>query len=128
MARILFVDDDVLTLELMGRLVDLLGHEAVLCSIGAMAPEMACQKKPNLILVDLNLSDKDGLDVIVDLQQLPATAQIPIFVLSAGISPKISEAASRAGAWGCLEKPLSLDVLNQVIKTHAVNQVVKNAL
>jgi len=121
MARILFVDDDVLTLELMGRLVGLLGHEAVLCSIGAQAPEIACQEKPGLILVDLSLSDKDGLDVITELHQLPATARIPVFVLSAGISPKISEAAARAGAWGCLEKPLSLDVLNQVIKKHALN-------
>jgi CheY-like chemotaxis protein len=121
MARILFVDDDVLTLELMGRLVELLGHQAILCSIGGQAPQMACLEKPNLILVDLSLADRDGLDVISDLHRLPATSGTPVFVLSAGISPKVSEAAAQAGAWGCLEKPLSLDVLNQVIKKHALN-------
>ncbi len=121
MARILFVDDDVLTLNLMGRVTELLGHEAILSSSASSALEMADQENPNLIMVDLSLPDRDGIEVIQALHQSPVTAATPVFVLSAGIASKTAEAAKVAGAAGCIEKPLSLDVLNQVIKTYVKN-------
>ncbi|HVP21041.1 MAG TPA: response regulator [Anaerolineaceae bacterium] len=121
MARILFIDDDVLTLNLMGRVTELLGHEALLSSSAASALEMAAQENPSLIMVDLSLPDRDGIEVIQALRQSPATANTPVFVLSAGIASKTAEAAKVAGAEGCLEKPLSLDVLSRVIKNYIRN-------
>ena len=121
MARILFLDDDMLTLQLMQRITGLLGHEAILCSTAAEAFKMAADEKPGLILVDFNLPDSNGVEVIQNLHRHPLTAEIPIFVLSAGITSKTAEAAKNAGAQGCLEKPLSLDLLSQVIKKYALN-------
>jgi len=121
MARILFIDDDTLTLQLMQRITGLLGHEAILCSTAAEAFKMAVDEKPGLILVDFSLTDSDGIEVIQNLHRQPITAHIPILVLSAGITSKTAEAAKKAGAQGCLEKPLSLDLLSQVIKNYASN-------
>ena len=116
MTRILFIDDDILTLDLMGKVAEILGHEALLSSNASSALEMAVNEKPNLILVDLSLPDGDGIDLIQTLRSLPATAVTPVFLLSAGIASKTAEAARLAGAVGCLEKPISMDVLNRVIK------------
>lgn len=121
MTRILFIDDDLLTLELMGRVTGLLGHEAILLSIATDAVEVATREKPALIMVDFSLSALDGIEVIQNLHQSQATNEMPVFVLSAGISAKMKEAAKLAGAQGCLEKPLSLDVLSQIIKNYALN-------
>ena len=121
MTRILFIDDDILTLDLMGKVAELLGYEALLSSNASSALEIAVNDKPDLILVDLSLPDGDGIGVIQTLRSLPATAAIPVFLLSAGIASKTEEAAKLAGAEGCLEKPISLDVLNRVIKTFVKN-------
>jgi two-component system cell cycle response regulator DivK len=120
-ARILFIDDDVLTLNLMGRVTELLGHEALLSSSAAAALELAALENPSLIMVDLSLPDQDGIDVIQSLRKSPVTAATPIFVLSAGIAAKQAEAAKVAGAEGCIEKPLSMDVLTRVINTYVRN-------
>jgi CheY-like chemotaxis protein len=104
----------------MQRMSGLLGHEAILCSSASEATKMAADEKPELILVDFSLSDSDGVEVIQNLRQQPITASTPIFVLSAGISSKTAQAAKNAGATGCLEKPLSLDLLSQVIKNYAL--------
>ncbi len=117
MTRILFVDDDILTLNLMGKVAELLGHQALLSSTGCSGLEMAVSERPDLILVDLRLPDQNGIEVIHALRSLPATAETPVFLLSAGISSKTAEAARVAGAEGCLEKPIDLEQLNKVINS-----------
>ncbi len=122
MTRILFIDDDILTLDLMGRVAEILGHEALLCCSGGTGLETANREKPALILVDLRLPDQDGIEVIRALRANTATAATPVFLLSAGISAKTREAARNAGADGCLEKPINLEVLNQVLISLVKNQ------
>ena len=119
MTRILFIDDDILTLDLMGRVAEILGHEALLCCSGSTGLETAEREKPGLILVDLRLPDRDGIEVAQALRSNPATAATPVFLLSAGISAKTRQAAWEAGADGCLEKPISLEVLGQVLNSLA---------
>ncbi len=121
MTRILFIDDDILTLNLMGKVAELLGHEALLCSTGRAGLEMAENEKPGLILVDLRLLDCNGIEVIQALRAHPATAATPVYLLSAGISTRIAEAAQAAGADGCLEKPVGMEVLNRVLKSLVKN-------
>ncbi len=116
MTRILFIDDDILTLDLMGKVAELLGHEALLCSEACAGLEMAASEKPGLILVDVRLPDQDGIEVIRILRLQPETAATPMFLLSAGITAKTEEASRLAGADGCLEKPISLEVLDSLIQ------------
>ncbi len=116
MTRILFIDDDVMTLELMEKVTALLGHEAILCSTAAQAIETLSHEKPGLILVDYHLTDSDGLEFIQNMRQLPNGNDTPAYILSAGVSSKLKEDAQLAGAQGILEKPISLDLLSQVIK------------
>ncbi len=122
MTRILFIDDDILTLDLMGKVAEILGHEALLCCSGSTGLETAFSEKPGLILVDLRLPDRDGIEVIQALRSNAATAATPAFLLSAGIPAKTRQAAREAGADGCLEKPISLEVLNQVLNSLVKDQ------
>ncbi len=122
MTRILFIDDDILTLDLMGKVAEILGHEALLCSSGSAGLEMAESEKPGLILVDLRLPDLDGIEVVRALRSNAATSATPVFLLSAGIPAKTLESACAAGADGCLEKPISLEILSQVLNSLVKSQ------
>ena len=53
MARILFVDDDPLTLETLKRSIELFGHQAVLASTVEQARSLVVEQPPDLIMTDI---------------------------------------------------------------------------
>ena len=65
-------------------------------------------RRPDLILLDMQLPDVDGLALLMQLQHDPACADIPVVVVSADATPKRIEEALAAGARHYLTKPLNL--------------------
>jgi CheY-like chemotaxis protein len=118
MARILFVDDDDLTLQLMEKMANLLGHEAILSTTEVDAWTNVQDKHPDAILVDLRLRETNGLALIERMRHsLPETLNIPMYVVSAGRSSNDEEEALDVGATGFIRKPISLEQLSS-IATH----------
>ena len=115
MAVILFVDDDMATLELMGRAAEMLGHRSLLCSLSQHALAIAISQRPDLILVDHLLQDGQGCQLIETLRQQAGLRATPIYLVSAFASEKEKETARQAGADGCIEKPVSLQNLAQML-------------
>src|SRR5512146_3209178 len=111
MALILFVDDDVATLELMSKAVEMLGHQALLCSSAQDALAAAMVQRPDLILVDHQLQYGQGCQLIEILRQQAELHTTPIYLVSAYASDKEKESARQAGADDCMEKPVSLQNL-----------------
>ena len=118
MARILFVDDDPLTLETLKRSVEIFGHEAVLASPGEQVLTSIGNQPPDLILTDMNLPDMDGLSLVRNLKQNPSVAEIPVVMLSASPEIDASQAALAAGAEEFLAKPIRLQTLQDVIERY----------
>ena len=115
MASILFVDDDLMTLETLKRSVEIFGHQALQASSGEMAKVVARDQIPDLILTDLRLPDTDGLSLVRAIKGDPATVQIPIIVLSASVEVDIADACREAGAEEFIPKPVRLQVLQDLI-------------
>lgn len=118
MARILFVDDDPLTLETLKRSVELFGHEAILASSGSEAQTIAADQKPDMILTDMRLPDIDGLTLVSQLKESPELAATPVIVLSASPEIEASELALASGADEFIAKPVRLQVLQDVIQRY----------
>ena len=115
MARILFVDDDDLTLQLMEKMANLLGHEAILSTTETEAWTNVQEEHPDAVLVDLRLRDSSGLALIERLRlNLPETKQIPMYVVSAGRGSNDEEEARQVGAAGFIRKPISLEQLSSI--------------
>ena len=57
MARILFVDDDPLTLETYSHIIGFFGHKVLLASTAEQAILTAMEEKPDLLVLDMNLPD-----------------------------------------------------------------------
>ena len=118
MASILFVDDDTLTLQLMDKATQILGHQAVLSDTGRDALKAVSDQRPDLILVDINLQDMSGLAFVQKVRCLKEGAAIPIIMVSASNEIGKEELVKQAGANGYLSKPLGLDKLSNVLKVY----------
>jgi CheY-like chemotaxis protein len=115
MARILFVDDDRLTLTLLSMAAEILGHQASVVETGEAALRSAAEQAPDLIFVDHRLADVDGLVVIRSLREAPQTAAIPVVMLSAGQELDAKQAALAAGAVAFVQKPVQVQALHDII-------------
>jgi CheY-like chemotaxis protein len=115
MARVLFVDDDPLTLAILTKAAEIFGHQALLAHSGFEALQAAVEQSPDIIFIDRLLADMDGLAVIRSLQRHPGTAATPIVMLSAGQELDSREAALSAGAVAFVHKPIQLQILQEII-------------
>jgi CheY-like chemotaxis protein len=81
--RILIVDDDPAAVALMAMHVEGLASTILRADGGRAAIEMARRDHPDLILLDLMMPEVSGFDVVAALHRDPATASIPIVVVTA---------------------------------------------
>jgi two-component system cell cycle response regulator DivK len=119
MTRILFVDDDPITLKMLCKLAEMEGHDTMTADSGKMALSTATEAAPDLIILDMSMPDMDGISVIREMRARPETAQIPIVILSAGFELDAPEQVTAAGAQGYLSKPINVQELQEVIDKFA---------
>ena len=109
---VLYIEDNLSNLQLVERV---LGHRPGVRLISAMRPQLgldlAGQHHPDLILLDLHLPDMPGETVLRRLWSSPATADIPVAILSADARPALIERLLAEGVRGFLTKPLDIKEL-----------------
>ena len=115
MAKILFVDDDTHTLSLMEQIALILGHDAILCPAAKNAMNMAIENEPDLIMIDINMQELNGFDIVKDLRKHETTSEIPIMILSASEPDFETNKAINVGANGFISKPLTIHGLETVL-------------
>lgn len=116
MPRILFIDDDPLALMLLEKTAMLYNCDALTSISGKAAIEIAGREQPDMVVVDMQMNDMDGLTVIQKLKQEPVTAQIPAVILTAGPTLDVSKLAREAGAAACLYKPVNFEDLIRILE------------
>lgn len=121
MARILFIDDDVQTLELMEREANILGHKAFLCPNSGDAIQKVFSIQPDLVLIDINMQDLSGFDIVQQIRNSENVARTPVLILSAGDEEIEGKKAMEAGANGFLAKPLTILDLESAVKKYSRN-------
>jgi CheY-like chemotaxis protein len=82
--------------------------------------ELAAEHRPDLILLDVNLPDIPGAEVLRRLQAEPATRAAPVVVISADASPGQIQRLLAAGAYDYLTKPIDvkrfIEVIDETLK------------
>ena len=108
-AHLLLIDDDPNTLASLSRAFRLAGHEAAVCDNAARALELLRTETFDLILSDVVMPGKSGLELLEDLKK--TGARTPIVLISGQANIEMAVKATRLGALDFLEKPLSTDKL-----------------
>lgn len=103
--RILLCEDQDAIRRMIEALVGASGHEVMGVRTGAEAIELALRERFDVVLLDLMLPGMDGFEVCERLRGDPATADLPIVIISALDDKESRERAERAGATAYYSKP-----------------------
>jgi CheY-like chemotaxis protein len=102
---ILIVDDTRLNRELAKDILEMEGYRIYEAENGKEAIEHARRVIPDIILLDIELPDMNGLEVLRVLREDTRTRPIPIVALTAHNSPSDHKNFLAAGCSGCISKP-----------------------
>ena len=106
---ILYIEDNPANVEVISRLVQGLPNARIQSVVSGRAGiELANRDDPDVILLDLDLPDLHGSEVLHHLKSEAATAQIPVVILSADATPGASRRLLACGALAYLTKPIDL--------------------
>ncbi|HDQ72226.1 MAG TPA: response regulator [Chloroflexi bacterium] len=116
MARILVIDDESDLLEMMRLVLEGRGgHEVILSAEGQDGLEKALSNPPDLAIIDVMMPGLTGYDICRQLRANPATASLPIIIMTARGQPMDRQAALDAGADEHLVKPVTMtEILEHV--------------
>jgi CheY-like chemotaxis protein len=126
---VLYIEDDVANVQLVERLLLQRPNINLITSLlGGVGVELAQRYRPNLILLDVHLTDIHGFEVLERLQGDSRTIDIPVVVLSADATTWQRRRFRNAGIHDYLSKPLELqqllDVIDQYLGAGAVSDVI----
>ena len=115
--RILVVDDNIDSAEVLGALLEHMGHEVFVAYTGARALEVAQERRPDVVLLDLALPDVSGFEVARSMRKDAGLAGMRIIGLTGFGSDEHRKRASDAGLDDYVVKPVDADRLAKLLGT-----------
>jgi PAS domain S-box-containing protein len=113
---IIYIEDNLSNVKLVEQALQRLPEVRLIPAMqGKLGIDLARQHRPDLILLDLHLPDLHGREVLDQLTGDPATAAIPVVVISADATPGEIERLLAAGAADYLTKPIDVEALLKTV-------------
>lgn len=103
--HIIVVDDEVAAREMVGDYLKMHGFDVTLCDGGTSLRKVMAEVSPDLIVLDLNMPEEDGLSIVRDLK---SRSSVPIIMLTATASPIDRVVGLELGADDYVPKPCEL--------------------
>jgi two-component system cell cycle response regulator DivK len=116
--RILVVEDNELNMKLFRDVLVAKGFRALEATTGGEAVDLAVEQTPDLVLMDIQLPDADGVDVLRRLRTDHRTAAIPVLAVTAQAMQGDRERFLAAGFDGYVSKPLHVGELIDTVRRH----------
>jgi CheY-like chemotaxis protein len=118
---VLYIEDNLANLALLQRIVvEREGIEIIPAMQGRLGLELAREHQPAVVLLDLHLPDISGDEVLQQLRDDPATAGIPVVMISADATPGQVQRLLNTGALAYLTKPIDVGQLLQILDDHVL--------
>ena len=120
MGKVLIVEDNELNLKLFHDLLMIQQYDVVISKDGLNIMDITTKENPDLILMDIQLNEVSGIDLIKLLKQNSITKHIPIIVITAFAMKSDEAKISKSGCDMYISKPVSIDnffsAINKFIK------------
>jgi CheY-like chemotaxis protein len=109
--------------EILGLFITKIGHHPIKAKNSKEAITIVEAEQPDLIFMDMELPDVDGVKTTAMLKQNPKTSRIPVVALTAWMSTLWQEKAERVGITTYLLKPVSPQTLKQTIEEYTTGSL-----
>jgi CheY-like chemotaxis protein len=126
--RILLVEDDPITRRQVAFLLQANGYDVCVVGNATDAFDAAAERRPALILMDIQLPGMDGLAATRHFKAQPATREIPVVALTASAMDEDAEKAKEAGCDGYVTKPCEQPQLLEAVRRAITRRPVETAV
>ena len=116
MSLILIVEDNDRNLKLVRDVLQVKGYETCEAGTAEDGLRIARERRPDLVLMDIQLPGMDGIEALRALRAEPATAALPVVAITASVMQQDRSEIMRAGFDGFIEKPISVRALPQQVE------------
>ena len=111
--RVLVIEDTAENMRLFRAVLKLEGVEVLEAESAPVGIEIAARESPDLILMDIQMPEMDGLTATRLLRAEPKTAHIPIVAVTASVTEKDRSKTLEAGCDGHIPKPIDPSIFGQ---------------
>jgi two-component system cell cycle response regulator DivK len=108
MKTILIVEDNARNMKLVRELLQAKGYATLEATSGEEAVRVALQHPPDLALMDIQLPDIDGIQVLERMRAAPATAAVPVVAFTASVTAADRNRIMAAGFTAFVSKPMDV--------------------
>jgi two-component system cell cycle response regulator DivK len=112
---ILYIEDNPQNMRLVRKMLNTGGYAMLEATDGTTGVDLAVREHPDLILMDINLPDIDGMEATRRLKAMHPTARIPVIALTANAMHGDRERFTNAGCDGYLAKPVTKNELLNIV-------------
>jgi CheY-like chemotaxis protein len=114
--KILLADDSITIQKVIELTFSDEDYDVITVGNGRLALEKLPEVRPDIVLCDIIMPEKDGYEVCEQIKGNPATAHVPVLLLTGAFEPFDQERAARAGFDGSLAKPFEPETLIAKVK------------
>lgn len=115
MKRVLVIEDNEDNMKLITLILEKNGYGTIRAENGKTGIELALKEKPDFILLDIQLPDMDGTEVLKELRKSEINGDIPIIAITSYAMSGDRSRLIEAGCTGYLEKPIDpVTIMNQI--------------
>jgi two-component system cell cycle response regulator DivK len=108
MPLILIVEDNDKNLKLLRDVLRFKGYETLEAMTGTEGVRLARERKPDLVLMDIQLPDIDGVTALAQIRANAATREMPVIAVSASVMPDEQQRIAASGFNAYVTKPISV--------------------
>ena len=119
MALILIVEDNEKNLKLLRDVLQYKGYQTLDAMTGLEGVRLARERHPDLVLMDIQLPDIDGVTALAQLRADPATKDMPVVAVSASVMPNDQQRIMASGFDAYVMKPISVKSFVETVEKFA---------
>jgi two-component system cell cycle response regulator DivK len=113
--RIVYIEDNLDNRTLVARVLAAEGYEIITAANAKEGLSLVRDHRPNLILVDINMPEIDGLTLTSKFHELEHLNGVPVVAITANVMKGDRERTLAAGCDGYIQKPINVDLLPQQV-------------
>jgi len=117
MSLILIVEDNEKNLKLVRDVLQVKGYETIEAGTAEDGLKLAAERRPDLVLMDIQLPGMNGIDALRMLRGDPATARIPVAAVTASVMQQDRRMITEAGFDAYIGKPINLREFIETMRT-----------